>query len=277
MTFAPALPVTGLAGWRFLERTAAAQKAAFDKTPEMKWELDFFKANIHKITGAEQLVSDRILFKVALGAFGLDDEIGKKFFMRKVLEEGTENDDAFANRLVDTRYRDFAKAFGFGNSSGTNTALVGFSKAISEAYSNLQVERAIGSVDNDMRVAMTFRREIRLIAHSPSADTTAWFQVMGNPPLRNFFEQAYNLPKNIGALDIDRQREIFKEKTRQIFGSGSLESLRSPKNIETITRLYFAKTVAAKGPGTTTPGFAAIAILASGSASLANLLRSQSN
>ena len=39
---------------------------------------------------AADLVADRRLLKVALGAFGLEGEIDKKAFIRKVLEEGTD-------------------------------------------------------------------------------------------------------------------------------------------------------------------------------------------
>ncbi len=275
MTFTPVVPMSGLAGWRFLERTVASQTAAFERSAEIKREKDYFQKNIQKIATAEQLVSDRTLFKVALGAFGLDEEIGKKFFMRKVLEEGTEDSDAFANRLVDTRYRDFARSFGFGDSSGAQTALQGFAAQIVDQYDKRQFERAVGEVDNDIRIAMTFRREITTLANSANADTSAWFQVMGNPPLRRFFEKAYNLPVDIGSLDIDRQREIFREKTQQNFGDDSLATFRNPDSIEKVTRLYFARISAADGPNASTPGYAAISILASGSTSLANLLRAR--
>ena len=54
-----------------------------------------------RIASAEALVKDRRLLTVALGAFGLDGEIDKKFFIRKVLEGGTEASDSLANRPYD--------------------------------------------------------------------------------------------------------------------------------------------------------------------------------
>ncbi len=47
----------------------------------------YFEANIGKVETAADLVGDRRLLKVALGAFGMDGEIDKRAFLRKVLEE----------------------------------------------------------------------------------------------------------------------------------------------------------------------------------------------
>ncbi len=274
MTFSPIIPMSGLAGWRFLESTSEAQKKTFNASSQLKRETDHFREKIGKVTSAAELVADRTLFKVALGAFGLDEEIDKKFFMQKVLAEGSENRDAIANRLVDTRYREFAKAFGFGNESGPRNDLPGFANRLIEEFGKRQFERAVGNADGEMRLAMTFRREISALANSTAADSTAWFQVMGNPPLRRFFEQAFNLPRSVGSLDIDRQRNIFREKARSILGSSSLSALKDPEKIEKMTRLFFARSISAQQAGVTTPGFAAVAILNAGSNSLANLIRS---
>jgi hypothetical protein len=66
-------------------------------------------------------VGDRRLLEVALGAFGLDDDIRNRFFIRKVLEEGTTSPSRrFANRLSDKRYLALAETFGFGDRPGGN-------------------------------------------------------------------------------------------------------------------------------------------------------------
>ncbi len=81
MTYTPVLPVTGYAGWTLLNRTMAKQTAAFVKSPEIKRDEDYFRANIGKINTAADLVKDRRLLTVALGAFGLDADINNKAFI----------------------------------------------------------------------------------------------------------------------------------------------------------------------------------------------------
>ncbi|MEO0912023.1 MAG: flagellar protein, partial [Pseudomonadota bacterium] len=72
MNFAPAIPLTGIAGYQFLQRTEETQRATFDRSPLLAREVEYFKENIANVLTAEELVADRQLFKVALGAFGLD-------------------------------------------------------------------------------------------------------------------------------------------------------------------------------------------------------------
>ena len=73
------------------------------------------------MTSAADLVADRRLLKVALGAFGLEGEIDKKAFVRKILEEGTADPASLANRLTDKSYYKLAEAFGFGDLGGART------------------------------------------------------------------------------------------------------------------------------------------------------------
>ena len=113
MSFAPIIPTTGLAGFRLLVATEATQRAVFDRQPEIQRDVDYFTEKIGEVKTAADLVADRRLLRVALGAFGMDEEIDKRAFLRKILEEGTEDNDAFANRFVDPRYKKLANAFGF--------------------------------------------------------------------------------------------------------------------------------------------------------------------
>ena len=49
MSFQPTIPLPGIAGWRFLERTQAAQQAAFEKGAELIRDIAYFE---EKIAGA---------------------------------------------------------------------------------------------------------------------------------------------------------------------------------------------------------------------------------
>nr|WP_276946739.1 DUF1217 domain-containing protein [Haematobacter massiliensis] len=59
----------------------------------------YFRDRIGGISSAEELVADRRLLQIALGAFGLGEDIGNKYFIRKVLEDGVSERTALANRL----------------------------------------------------------------------------------------------------------------------------------------------------------------------------------
>ncbi|MBP7240721.1 DUF1217 domain-containing protein [Amaricoccus sp.] len=274
MAFTPQIPLAGLAGWRFLERTESAQKAAFEKGPALQRELDYFRENIGKATTAEALVADRRLLKVALGAFGLGGEIDKKAFVRKVLEGGTENPEALASRLTAPGFKKLAGAFGFGNATGAQTAAAGFADRIVEAYKTRAFEAAVGETNNDLRLAMNFRREIADL--SAGADGGSWYSVIGSSPLREVFEKAYGLPSSFGKLDVDRQREILRDKTSALFGTSNLSAFAEAENVEKVITRFLARAQIEAGPSLTAPGAAALTLLqnARGSSGLVNLLSS---
>lgn len=271
MSFQPQIPLTGIAGWRFLERTQASQQSAFEKGPALTREIAYFKENIGKITSAEDLVADRRLLKVALGAFGLEGELDKKAYIRKVLQEGTDDPRAFANRLSDPSFKKLSGAFGFGDAKGAQTDAAGFAEFITDAYKTRAFEVAVGNSDENMRFALNFRREMAELSRGEGG---SWFSVLGSKPLRKVFESAFNLPREFGAIDVDRQREILREKSSAMFGSSSLTAFAEPQNVDKMLDRFLARAQMDQGPSPTTRGSVALALLQSsnnGSQGLFNL------
>ena len=56
------------------------------------------------------------LYQYAMKAYGLEDMIYAKAFMKKVLQSDLSDPNSYANKLTDKRYREFAAAFSFGGS-----------------------------------------------------------------------------------------------------------------------------------------------------------------
>lgn len=275
MSYAPVVPLSGIAGWRFLQRTEASQKAAFDKSAEVQKDAAYFAEKIGKITSAADLVADRRLLKVALGAFGLGDKIDARAFVRKALEEGTETGDAFANRLSDATYARMAEAFGFGNSTGARTADAGFAAKIIEAYKTNAFQQAVGEASDTMRLAMTFRDRIAGLA---AGNGKSWYNVLASKPLREVFEGAYGLPNSFVNIDIDKQRDTLAARTAQLFGNDSLAAFQDPQAVEKLLNRFLVRAQLEEGVSATSRGAAALTLLQGGSSSgsqgILNLLTS---
>lgn len=237
MSFAPIIPIGGYVGFKFLERTASAQQAAHDAAPRVQRDADYFRENIGKVNTAEDLVSDYRLLRVALGAFGLSDDIGSKFFIQKVLGDGTLEPDALSNKLTDKRYGEMARAFGF--DLGTpSTKISTFADDIVEKFKARSFEAAVGDVDDNMRLALNAKRELSQLATQSGSENTKWFTIMGNPPLRTMFEGAFNLPASFAGLDLDRQLQIFKEKSEKLFGSSDINRFSSESEIDILVERF---------------------------------------
>lgn len=370
MTFAAALPLSGYAGWKFLGRTRETQQATLAASPAIKNNADYFREKIGTIRSAEELVADRRLLTVALGAFGLDEDINNKFFIRKVLEGSTSDPKALANKLSDKRYLEMAKAFGFGDYSTTrltenatrelpkiaaeagrpdakwaailgnaalrevvtkglnlgaafetlaparqieavreaaetllgstdpamfadpervkelnrlfvaqsglealvpgfdpakrvfpNTQFPTFADEILSPYKTRQFERAVGEQDQSLRLAMNAERELAAIAGKSNSESTKWFTIMGNAPLRQVFETAFGLPKEFGSVDLDQQLGEFQKRAEQFLGSSDPAIFTDPAKVEELVKLFLLRTELSGGISASARGSAALSIL----------------
>lgn len=264
MIFQPALPLGGYVGWRFLNRTMETQQAALARSPQVSRDVDHFRSRIGQIDSAEALVSDRRLLRVALGAFGLESDINNRFFIRKVLEDGTLDPKALGNRLADKRYLEFSRAFGFGDFDVPRSKLSDFGDRIAKAFVTRQFEVAVGGQDENLRLALTLRRELGDIAARDTSDRTRWFSVLGNPPLRKAFETAFGLPASFATLDIDRQLSVMQTRARSSFGNDTVAQFANPDRMEALTRRFLLRADAAApggGMAPSAPGSAALQLL----------------
>lgn len=241
MAFQPVVPYGGLVGWAFLNRTLESQTAAFDASSELKRDTDYFAARIGAIDTAEQLVKDRRLLGVALGAFGLQDDIDNRYFVRRMLEDGTIKADALANRMADDRYKQLSKAFGFGDFSVPRTKLSYFADEILTQYRGRSFEVAVGEQDENLRLALNAKRELADIAGDSGSDDTKWFRIMGNSPLRQVFETAFGLPASFGQIDLDQQLDVFRDKASRQFGASEVSQFSEPKAVDKLIQRFLVR------------------------------------
>lgn len=241
MTFSPAVPASGIVGWRFLQRSYDSQLSAMKETPQFARLAAHFLEKIGQIASARELVADRQLLEVALGAFGLEGDIDNRFFVQKILEDGTSADDALANRLSDKRYRAFSDAFGFGPAAVRRTGLPLLMEKVVDRFQSQAFEVSVGEQNEDLRIALYADRELTEIASSTNSETTKWLSVLGLPPLRNMFETAFGLPPSFASVDLDKQIEIFQDRLKRLTGSAEIGQFTDPKSREEITNQFLAR------------------------------------
>lgn len=240
MSYQPILPTGGYTGWKFLQRTLPQQQEAFKKSAPVQRSTDYFRANIAKARTAADLVNDRRLLEVALGAFGLKDDLNAKAFIQRVLEGGTARADALANRLADKRYKAFAQEFGYGD-LGARTGLSGFADKIIARYEARAFQEAVGQADGTMRLALNVDGAIKDIAARTTNVNAQWFSMMGEAPLRQVFQTALGLPASVAALDVDRQLATYKERALATFGADKLADFADPARQEKLVRLFLLR------------------------------------
>lgn len=272
MSYQPVVPFGGYAGWRFMARTEAQQRTAFEASSILRKDEEYYRDNIAHAKTAEDLVSDRRLLRVTLSAFGLEDDLNNTYFIRKVLEDGTLDSGDLANKLADKRYLELAKTLGYGDYSVANTQMSDFADGILADYRDRQFEIAVGKQDETLRLALNARRELADLAASDSSDTTLWYKVLGSEPLRTVFETAFGLPSSFASLDIDRQVGVLRDRAASVLGAGTIAQFTDGDRVEALIRRYTL--LADTGAGSASaPGAGALALLRGSSSSAgANIL-----
>jgi len=94
-----------------------ATQASTEKT------VAYFKDQIKKITSVDQLTKDPTLLKVVTTAFGLDADMQYPAKIREVINSDLTDNNSFANRLVDPRYKTLAAEFNVKVSGGLSMVL----------------------------------------------------------------------------------------------------------------------------------------------------------
>ncbi|WGF87601.1 DUF1217 domain-containing protein [Marinivivus vitaminiproducens] len=240
--FRALVPTGGLAGWRLLDRTLDSQLARAAASPAIARDVAYMEAHLPETTTAQDLVDDPRLLRIVATAFGLESEVPKKAFLRKVLESDLGDPSSFANRLTDRRYRTMAVALGLSGASGEpSTADPALLKQIGGDYVVTRFESDVGEQNEPLRLALHFRRTIGAIANAASADTSGWFAVMGQPPVREVLQTALGLPDGIGKLDIDRQKALYEAASRKLLGSPSVRALADPAKVDAVITRFVAR------------------------------------
>ncbi|GGH58631.1 DUF1217 domain-containing protein [Frigidibacter albus] len=240
MSFAPVVPFGGFAGWSFLTRTMEAQKQAFTGQASVQRDTDYFREKIGSVKTAEDLVSDRRLLRVALGAFGLQDDIDSRFFIHKVLSDGTLDTTDLANRLSDKSYYQLASAFAF-DLATPGTQVSTFADGIIAAFQDRQFEEAVGGVNGDMRLALNARRELADLAGRQSSEDTKWFTILGSAPLRSLFQTAFGLPASFAGVDLDQQLGTMKDLAERYLGSDKVAQFAEPERVDDLIKLFLLR------------------------------------
>lgn len=174
--------------------------------PDVSRETDYFLSHIGNVKTIDDFLKDYRLYSYAMKAFGLSDMTYAKAFMRKVLTEGVADKNAFANKLTDTRYREFATAFNFAALGSNATQTTQATTGTATQYVRQTMEQKTGDQNEGLRLALYFTRKASTI-------TTA-YQVLADKALTQVVQTALGLPSTISAADIDAQAKMIENKVK---------------------------------------------------------------
>ena len=229
----PAMAAT--VGYRMVEATLDKQMAAFRNSGAVKREIDYFKTAIAKVDSADELVKDYRLFRFVLSAYGLDSQLDAKAFMKKVLEQDWTDSDSLSNKLVDTRYREIAKAFNFYAGGNANLKKSTFIDGLVDKYVTAEFEKNTEQTNPGIRLALYFKRMAPKI--------TSWYQIMGDKPLYEVVRTALQIPPAGSQTSVESQAKVLEKRI-------GLANLKDPKFLDHFIGRFLANYDQSNAPAT---------------------------
>ncbi len=202
---------------------AARQRIA--ERPNVSREVTYYKENIDSIKSIDDFMEDRRIYALAMQAYGLEEFTYARGFIRKLLEEGTDDDDALANKLTDPRYKLLAEDFNFKRYDAATTAFERVQSGVIDAFYNQSIEKAAGEQNNGARLAIYFQRK--------SEDITTAFSIIGDPALFQFVKTAFNLPDQMSFLSIEKQALMIEDRL-------NITDLKDPEFLANLTNQFLA-------------------------------------
>ena len=185
------------ASYQLLTRDLAGTLSRTAASPVVTRETAYYRENISKVKSVDDFLGDSRLFAFAMKAFGLEEMTYAKAFIRKVLEEGTDDPHSFANTLADRRYTEFAEVFNFARYGTTTTAFDRTQQGTVDRYLRQNLEEAAGLDNEGIRLALYFERRASEI-NSP-------LDILADKALLTVAQTALGISAATAALDIDKQ------------------------------------------------------------------------
>lgn len=174
------------------------------KEPLVERDTEYYLANIGNIKNIDDFMADTRIFNYAMKAHGLEDMTYAKAFIRKALTEGVDDENAFANKLSDSRYVDFVKTFNFASQGEVATVFTKAQQGTVDKYMRQTLEEEVGADNTGVRLALYFERNASTI--------TSGYGIIADTAIYDVVRTALGLPAEFANSNIDRQSDYLESR-----------------------------------------------------------------
>ncbi len=159
------------------------------KDPMVAREVQYYQENFSKVETVDDLLNDYRLYTFMMKTMGMEDMSYAKAMVRKALIEGTEDPEALANTLSDSRFKELAETFPF-NKDGTIKGKMDWTDDTLDEkivrYTNVPGEE----VEDVDRLADYFQQKMQ-------KDVIFHVQILADPALYKVVASAFDVPSEI--------------------------------------------------------------------------------
>lgn len=217
--------ISTMTRYQMLQTNAALTKTLTQNDTMVKRDTEYYLANISKVKTIDDFVKDYRLFSYAMKAYGLEDMIYAKAFIKKVLTEGVTDTKSMANKMTDPRYKEFAKAFDFVAKGDKATSQASATTQAVSKYYQQTLEKKEGEQNEGVRLALYFKRK--------ASSVTTTMGLLGDKAILKFIQTTFNIPTGASKADLDLQ-------VRNIEKHLNIKDLQDPKKVDKLIQRFSA-------------------------------------
>jgi glucan-binding YG repeat protein len=217
--------ISTMTRYQMLQTNTALTKTLTQNDAMVKRDTDYYLANISKVRTIDDFVKDYRLFSYAMKAYGLEDMIYAKALIKKVLTEGITDTKSMANKMTDTRYKEFAAAFDFAAKVDKATSQASATTKAVNKYYEYTLEKKEGEQNEGVRIALYFKRK--------ASSVTNTMGLLADKALLKFVQTTFNIPMGASKADLDLQ-------VRNLEKHINIKDLQDPKKVDKLIQRFSA-------------------------------------
>lgn len=195
--------ITTYASYAMISRDLPKSLARVAQEPDVARESEYYLSKIGDIKTIDDFMADSRIYNYALKAHGLEDMAYAKAFIRKVLTEGIDSDDDFANKLSDSRYASLVESLNFAAYGTAATSFEKAQKGVIDKFQRQTLEEEAGEENMGVRLALYFERTAPTIKSG--------MEILADDALSQVVRTALQLPEEIIGGDVDRQAKYIED------------------------------------------------------------------
>ncbi|MBL8807320.1 MAG: DUF1217 domain-containing protein [Rhodospirillales bacterium] len=227
-----------IVAWKQLQKTGDAAQEKWSKQTSIQQKIAYVKDVASKAKSVDDLLNNRRFMEFALSAYTLESEVDKKGLLKKVLMSDLGDQNSYANRMNDDRYRQIASTLRFKDFGVEGVKLPGVMDGLVARYIQNEFEKAQGQASPGLREAMYFKANAAKI-NSPWA-------ILGDKVLREVVTTTLGIPKELAIQSVESQATALTKKI-------DIAKFKDPRFVETFIQRYLTQrdqeTAQANGTG----------------------------
>ncbi|KZL05010.1 hypothetical protein PsAD2_04561 [Pseudovibrio axinellae] len=157
--------------------------------PILARETEYFEQNFGNVKTVDDLLDDYRLYNYVMKAMGMEDMAYAKGMVRDVLVQGTTDENALANTLDDSRFKDLADVFQF-NENGTIKGTFDWNDLLLDQQMVRHSKTPGEEIDDDVRLGNYFIKKMQ-------KDVVFSAQLISDPALFRVISVAFEMPPEV--------------------------------------------------------------------------------